>query len=70
MTQIAISGVLQGKLIAVIGCVVSGHACAQNMRKTLGLKVIIGLKEGSKSHQRCKEADFEVYTHCRSCEKG
>lgn len=52
---------LQGQTIAVIGYGSQGHAQAQNMKDS-GLKVIIGLKEGSKSIEEAKKAGFEVYS--------
>ncbi len=51
---------LKGQTIAVIGYGSQGHAQAQNMKDS-GLKVIIGLKEGSKSIEEAKKAGFEVY---------
>jgi ketol-acid reductoisomerase len=54
-------GVLKGKTIAVIGYGSQGHAQAQNMKDS-GLKVVIGLKEGSKSIPQAKEDGFEVFT--------
>ena len=62
-------GVLQGKTIAVIGYGSQGHAQAQNMKDS-GLKVIIGLKEGSKSIKDAKEAGFEVYTIAEAAKKA
>ncbi|MCB1192620.1 MAG: ketol-acid reductoisomerase [Leptospiraceae bacterium] len=53
--------ILSGKTIAVIGYGSQGHAQAQNMKDS-GLKVIIGLREGSKSEKEAKEAGFEVYS--------
>ncbi|MDR1948458.1 MAG: ketol-acid reductoisomerase, partial [Spirochaetaceae bacterium] len=41
-------GVLKGKTIAVIGYGSQGHAHALNAKES-GLKVIVGLYEGSKS---------------------
>ncbi len=52
-------GILKGKTIAVIGYGSQGHAQAQNMKDS-GLKVIIGLRPGSKSEKEAKEAGFEV----------
>jgi ketol-acid reductoisomerase len=50
---------LKGKTIAVIGYGSQGHAQAQNMKDT-GFKVIIGLKDGSKSINQAKQDGFEV----------
>jgi ketol-acid reductoisomerase len=51
---------LKNKTIAVIGYGSQGHAQAQNMRDS-GLKVIIGLKEGSASMATARKDGFEVY---------
>ena len=40
--------ILSGKTVAVIGYGSQGHAHAQNLRDN-GIKVVIGLYEGSKS---------------------
>lgn len=45
---------LQGKTIAVIGYGSQGHAQAQNLRDA-GLKVVVGLREGSKTFDKVKE---------------
>jgi ketol-acid reductoisomerase len=52
--------VFSGKTIAVIGYGSQGHAQALNMKDS-GLKVIIGLRPGSKSEKEAKDAGFEVY---------
>lgn len=52
---------LMGKTIAVIGYGSQGHAQAQNMRDA-GLKVIVGLREGSKTFEKVKEDGLEVMT--------
>lgn len=62
-------GVLQGKTIAVIGYGSQGHAQAQNMKDS-GLKVIIGLKDSSKSIKDAKEAGFEVYSIAEAAKKA
>ena len=51
---------LDGKTVAVVGYGSQGHAHAQNLRDS-GVKVIIGLYEGSKSAVRAKADGFEVY---------
>ncbi|TGK01562.1 ketol-acid reductoisomerase [Leptospira langatensis] len=61
--------VLKGKTIAVIGYGSQGHAQAQNMKDS-GLKVIIGLKEGSKSKKEAEEAGFEVYSVSEAAKKA
>ncbi len=53
--------VLDGKTVAVIGYGSQGHAHALNLKDS-GVKVIIGLYEGSKSWKKAEEAGFEVYT--------
>ena len=51
---------LDGKTVAVVGYGSQGHAHAQNLRDS-GVKVIIGLYEGSKSAIRAKADGFDVY---------
>ena len=51
--------VLSGKTVAVIGYGSQGHAHAQNLRDS-GVKVIIGLYEGSKSAVKAREDGFTV----------
>ena len=51
--------IIQGKRVAVIGYGSQGHAHAQNLRES-GVDVVIGLREGSKSAEKAKEAGFEV----------
>ncbi|MDR0449837.1 MAG: ketol-acid reductoisomerase, partial [Treponema sp.] len=52
-------GALKGKTIGVIGYGSQGRAQALNARES-GLKVIVGLYEGSKSWQKAEAAGFEV----------
>ena len=54
-------GVLKNKTLAVLGFGSQGHAHALNLKES-GLKVIIGLYEGSKSIAVAKEKGFEVVT--------
>ncbi|BDA79937.1 ketol-acid reductoisomerase (NADP(+)) [Leptospira kobayashii] len=61
--------ILKGKTIAVIGYGSQGHAQAQNMKDS-GLKVIIGLRDGSKSIAEAKEAGFEVYSVSEAAKKA
>ncbi|MCZ8343605.1 MAG: ketol-acid reductoisomerase [Leptospira sp.] len=61
--------ILKGKTIAVIGYGSQGHAQAQNMKDS-GLKVIIGLRDGSKSVAEAKEAGFEVYNVAEAAKKA
>ena len=50
---------IQGRKVAVIGYGSQGHAHSQNLRDS-GVDVVIGLREGSKSAEKAKEAGFEV----------
>jgi len=52
--------VLRGKTLAVLGFGSQGHAHALNLKDS-GLKVIIGLYEGSKSKAVAEEKGFKVY---------
>src|SRR6266851_5695017 len=52
-------GVLQNKTLAVLGFGSQGHAHVLNLKDS-GLKVIIGLYEGSKSIPVAQEKGFEV----------
>ena len=53
--------VLKNKTLAVLGFGSQGHAHALNLKES-GLKVIIGLYEGSKSIEVAREKGFEVVT--------
>ena len=61
--------VLDGKTVAVIGYGSQGHAHALNLKES-GVKVIIGLYEGSKSWKKAEEAGFEVYTAFEAAKKA
>jgi ketol-acid reductoisomerase len=54
-------GVLKGKTIAVIGYGSQGHAHALNAKES-GLKVIVGLYDGSPSWKKAEAAGLEVRT--------
>jgi ketol-acid reductoisomerase len=54
-------GVFKGKTIAVIGYGSQGHAHALNAKES-GLKVIVGLYEGSPSWKKAEAAGLEVRT--------
>jgi ketol-acid reductoisomerase len=54
-------GVLKGKTIAVIGYGSQGHAHALNAKES-GLKVVVGLYEGSPSWKKAEAAGLEVKT--------
>ena len=60
---------LKSKTIAVIGFGSQGHAQAQNMKDS-GFKVIIGLKETSKSVEDAKSKGFEVYSVSEASKKA
>lgn len=62
-------GILSGKTIAVMGYGSQGHAQAQNMKDS-GLRVIIGLRENSKSVKDAREAGFEVYSIADAAKKA
>ena len=57
--------IIQGKKVAVIGYGSQGHAHAQNLRES-GVEVVVGLREGSKSAAKAKEAGFEVKTNAEA----
>ncbi|MDY5785768.1 ketol-acid reductoisomerase [Corynebacterium sp.] len=50
---------IQGKKVAIIGYGSQGHAHAQNLRES-GVEVVIGLRDGSKSAEKAREAGFDV----------
>ena len=52
---------LKGQTVAVIGYGSQGHAHAQNLRDS-GVRVIVGLADGSKSRSIAEAAGFEVPT--------
>ncbi len=60
---------LDGKTVAVVGYGSQGHAHAQNLRDS-GVKVIIGLYEGSKSAVRAAADGFEVYNTAEAVQKA
>ncbi len=60
---------LEGKTIAIIGYGSQGHAHALNLKDS-GLKVIIGLYEGSKSWAKAEAAGFEVYTAAEAAKRA
>ena len=53
---------IQGRKVAIIGYGSQGHAHAQNLRDS-GVEVVIGLRDGSKSAEKAKEAGFDVKTN-------
>ena len=60
---------LDGKTVAIIGYGSQGHAHAQNLRDS-GVKVIIGLYNGSKSWKTAEEDGFEVYVAAEAAKKA
>jgi ketol-acid reductoisomerase len=50
---------LKSRKIAIIGYGSQGHAHAQNLRDS-GMDVVVGLREGSESWEKAKEAGFNV----------
>jgi len=60
---------LDGKTVAVIGYGSQGHAHALNLKDS-GVKVIIGLYEGSKSWSVAQKAGFEVATAADAAKKA
>ena len=62
-------GLLSNKTVAVIGYGSQGHAHALNLKES-GVKVVIGLYEGSKSWATAEAAGFEVYTAADAAAKA
>ena len=60
---------LDGKTVAVVGYGSQGHAHAKNLRDS-GVKVVIGLYEGSKSAVRAKADGFDVYNTEEAVQKA
>ncbi len=60
---------LSGKTVAIIGYGSQGHAHAKNLRDS-GVKVIIGLYEGSKSAIKAKADGFEVFSTAEATKKA
>lgn len=60
---------LQGKTIAVIGYGSQGHAQAQNLRDA-GLKVVVGLREGSKTFDKVREDGLTPMTIEEAAQAG
>ncbi|MDO5076645.1 ketol-acid reductoisomerase [Corynebacterium sp.] len=57
--------IIQGRKVAIIGYGSQGHAHAQCLRES-GVEVVIGLREGSKSADKAREAGFEVKTNAEA----
>ncbi|MCL2107983.1 MAG: ketol-acid reductoisomerase [Oscillospiraceae bacterium] len=60
---------LKDKTVAIIGYGSQGHAHALNLKDS-GVKVIIGLYEGSKSWKNAESAGFEVFTAADAAKKA
>ena len=60
---------LDGKTVAVIGYGSQGHAHALNLKES-GVKVIVGLYEGSKSWAKAEAAGLQVYTAAEAAKKA
>lgn len=56
---------IQGKKVAIIGYGSQGHAHAQNLRES-GVEVVVGLRDGSKSAEKAREAGFDVKTNAEA----
>ncbi len=54
-------GMIEGKTVAVVGYGSQGHAHALNLKES-GVKVVVGLYEGSKSWDKVKNDGLEVKT--------
>ncbi|MCH6196243.1 ketol-acid reductoisomerase [Corynebacterium mastitidis] len=57
--------IIQGRKVAVIGYGSQGHAHAQNLRDS-GVEVVVGLREGSRSAEKAREAGFEVKSNAEA----
>lgn len=60
---------LEGKTVAVIGFGSQGHAHALNLHDS-GVKVVVGLREGSPSRAQAREAGLEVTAIAEAAEAG
>ncbi len=62
-------GLLNGKTVAVIGYGSQGHAHALNLHES-GVKVVVGLYEGSKSWKLAEEAGLQVATASQAAQQA
>ena len=62
-------GLLSNKTVAIIGYGSQGHAHALNLKES-GVKVIVGLYEGSKSWPVAEAAGFEVFTAAEAAKRA
>jgi ketol-acid reductoisomerase len=60
---------LEGKTVAIIGFGSQGHAHALNLHDS-GVRVVVGLREGSPSRERAREAGLEVAGIAEAAEAG
>jgi len=60
---------LNGKTVAIMGFGSQGHAHAMNLKES-GVKVIVGLREGSKSRKQAEEFGLEVYSVSEAAKKA
>ncbi len=60
---------LDGKTVAIIGFGSQGHAHAQNLKDS-GVDVVVGLREGSSSVQKAKDAGLEVLSIADAASRG
>ncbi len=60
---------LEGKTVAIIGYGSQGHAHALNLKES-GVRVVVGLYEGSKSWEKAQAQGFEVLTVAKAAEKA
>jgi len=60
---------LDGKTVAIIGYGSQGHAHALNLKES-GVKVVVGLYEGSKSWKKAEEAGLEVTIAAEAAKKA
>lgn len=60
---------LEGKTVAIMGYGSQGHAHALNLKDS-GVKVVVGLYEGSKSAKKAQEAGLEVLTVSEAAKKA
>jgi ketol-acid reductoisomerase len=60
---------LAGKTVAIIGYGSQGHAHAQNLKDS-GVKVIVGLRSGSKTEAEVRAAGLETASVAEACKKA
>lgn len=62
-------GVLDGKTVAIIGFGSQGHAHAQNLHES-GVKVVVGLRPGSKHAEKATNAGLTVMSPAEAAKAG